>query len=367
MTDAGTPGTRDLLRALHHLPGRPVALFVPAEDTATAPGPAIADGVADLPPRTAANYVDALRAYCREGKIDVVLPLSDARLTELSSRRADFEQDGVRLLSPPIEVVESCLDVRVVYEQLARTHFPPENRLVDSLDDTIEAIEDLGYPDRRVYVRVMPTRGERRAVVLDANPKRNDEVLMPTARASCTAEAFVQSLPAARDDYELLISEYLTGDDLGIDVLADAGEIVELVVRRKCGPHTQGKATRFEFRESPGERAWVEKLAGQLNLSGLIRLNARYDGYGVLRLLNVLPRPSDDLGMSCACVHLLAWAIDMAMHDRVIETSEYYSPMSTRNAVGIMADVAFDRAGGPFPRTSPILAPPKTRSARRNE
>lgn len=367
VTDAGRSGAWGLLRALRHLPGRPVALFVPADDSAAALGPAMADGVANLPPHNAPTYVHELRTYCRERKVDVVLPMSDCGLTELSRRRADFEQDGVRLLSPPIQVVQDCLDVRATYEQLARTHFPPENRLVSTLDETIEAIEDLGYPDRRVYVREMPACGEWRAVVLDANSKRFDQVWVPTVHASCTAEGFIETLRTTSAEYELLISEYLTGDDLGIDVLADAGEIVELVVRRKRSPHIQGKATHMEFRESPQERAWVEKLAEQLKLSGLICVNARYDGHGVLRLLEVRPRPSDYLGMSCSCVHLLAWAIDMAMQDRVIETSEYYSTMPTRNAVRIMADLEFDRAGAPVPRTCPILAFPKTSSARRLE
>ena len=142
-----------------------------------------------------------------------------------------------------------------------------------------------------------------------------------------------------------MISEYLPGDDLGIDLLADDGEVIELVVRRKRGPSFHGNPMRHEFDEHAGERQWVARLAAELKLSGLMCLDARYDERGRLRLVEINPRPSACVGMSCARVHLPAWAIDLALGDRDIDSADYYAEKPARRVVRALAEVAIDSSG----------------------
>ncbi|MCH7873140.1 MAG: ATP-grasp domain-containing protein [Planctomycetes bacterium] len=233
-----------------------------------------------------------------------------------------------------------------LHQRLADSDFLPDFRLAGTLEQTSDAIAALGYPQRRLCVRPVTLSGGRGLHFLD--PDANvfqQRMLEKPGPIRCSADEFLETRRAGPAEFPLVISEYLPGDDLGIDLLAHAGEVIELVVRRKRGPSFHGNPMRHEFDERGGERQWVARLAAELELSGLICIDARYDENGRLRLVEINPRPSACVGMSCARVHLPAWAIDLALGDREIDTADYYAEQPARRVVRALAEVAIDSSG----------------------
>jgi carbamoyl-phosphate synthase large subunit len=337
ITSGGGPGVWGLLYALRTLPGRRAHVIVQDPDPAETLGTLLADERACLPPAADATYIDRLLEHCRGRGVDVLVPVYDGELTAIARRRADFADAGVTLLLPPTEVVTSCADKWSLHERLAGGDLLPPHRLVRTMRETAEAIEQLGYPQQRLCVRPINLAGGRGVHFLDPTADRfAQQMLAKPGPIICTASDFLDMRRGGPTEFPLVIAEFLPGDDLGIDLLADSGRVVEMVVRRKGGALHAGNPMRMDFAQRPGEREWVARLSATLGLSGLVNVDARYDERGTLRLLEINPRPSACIGMSCAVVHLLGWAIDRALSEKC-DASRYRMPEAAGAVVRAIA------------------------------
>ena len=352
ITSGGGPGVWGLLHALRTLPGRSATVIVQDPDPQPTFGTQLGDEAANLPPASDSTYVDCLIQFCRRRRVDLLIPVFDGELTAIGRRREELERIGTTVLLPPTDLVETCGNKWRLHARLAGTEFLPEHRLVTTPEQTQDAIDQLGYPRRRLCVRPVDLAGGRGLHFLDSEPNRFElRLLGKPGPIRCTAAEFMETRLCGPDEFPLVISEYLPGDDLGIDLLADDGEVIELVIRRKRGPLFHGNPMRFDFAQRDGERDWVASLANELNLSGLMCIDARYDEQDRLRLVEINPRPSACIGLSCARIHLPAWAIDLALRDRPIDPASYYADEPAESAVRALAEVAIG------PGRSRLLSP----------
>ena len=339
ITSGGGPGVWGLLHALRTLPGRSATVIVQDPDPEPTFGTQLADEAANLPPASDSTYVDCLIRFCRRRHVDLLIPVFDGELAAIGWRREELERIGTTVLLPPTDLVEACGNKWRLHARLADTEFLPDHRLVTTPERTQDAIDELGYPRRRLCVRPVDLAGGRGLHFLDPEPNRFEQrLLAKPGPIRCTADEFMETRRCGPDEFPLVISEYLPGEDLGIDLLADDGEVIELVVRRKRGPLFHGNPMRFQFAERDGERHWVERLSKELKLSGLLCIDARYDHQHRLRLVEINPRPSACIGLSCARVHLSAWAIDLALGDHPIDPASYYADEPAESAVRALAE-----------------------------
>ena len=352
ITSGGGPGVWGLLHALRTLPGRSATVIVQDPDPQPTFGTQLGDEAANLPPASDSTYVDCLIQFCRRRRVDLLIPVFDGELAAIGRRREELERIGTTVLLPPTDLVETCGNKWRLHARLAGTEFLPEHRLVTTPKQTQDAIDQLGYPRRRLCVRPVDLAGGRGLHFLDSEPNRFElRLLGKPGPIRCTAAEFMETRLCGPHDFPLVISEYLPGDDLGIDLLADDGEVIELVIRRKRGPLFHGNPMRFDFAQRDGERDWVASLANELKLSGLMCIDARYDEQDRLRLVEINPRPSACIGLSCARIHLPAWAIDLALQDRPIDPASYYADEPAEAAVRALAEVAIG------PGRSRLLSP----------
>lgn len=345
ITSGGGPGVWGLLHALRHLPGRPTTLFVQDCDALPTLGTALADTAVHLPPASDPSYVARLVEFCRLHRVEVLIPVFDGELRGVARARNALESAGTHVLLPPASLVESCVSKWLTHERLAGTIFVPDFRLVETPQQTAEAIESLGYPSRKICARPVDLSGGRGVHIIDPHADLfTQHMLEKPGFFHCTASQFMRIRRDGPERFPLVLTPFLSGDDLGIDLLAEDGDVIEMVIRRKRGPMFHGNPIRMEFREQPGEREWVLRLASTLRLSGLVNIDAKCDEAGRPKLLEVNPRPSACIGMSCGIVHLLAWAIDRALRDRIVDQSQYYAVEPAVAALRVLADVCIMRS-----------------------
>lgn len=341
ITSGGGPGVWGLLHTLHNLPNRKAAIYVQDPDPEPTFGTLFADQPANLPPAADPKYIDALAAFCKHHQIDVLIPVFDGELTKIAQNRARFEAESTRILLPPTELVLTCVDKAKLHRQLIRSDFVPNFRIATTLPEAQSAIKELGYPHNRVCVRPTYLAGGRGLHVLDPNVDPfTERMLGKLGSPACTAKTFLQTRATGPENFDLILTEFLPGDDLGIDLLANNGKVVEMVVRQKCGPMFHGNPIRMRFRDNPDEYAWVTRLAQELRLSGLINIDARYDQDHNLKLIEINARPSACIGMSATRVNLLAWAIDLLLEDAPENPQIYYNNPNATGAMRVLADVA---------------------------
>ncbi|MCP9473488.1 MAG: ATP-grasp domain-containing protein [Nitrospira sp.] len=118
--------------------------------------------------------------------------------------------------------------------------------------------------------------------------------------------AAIQRLQAHRVFPPHLVMEYLPGPERSVDCLAQAGELIRCVVRRKA-------ASVQWIEHHPLIEEMVRGFTRKFRLNGVLNIQFRDSG-GLPRLLEINPRMSGGLPIACAAgVNFLLWAIRLAL------------------------------------------------------
>ena len=205
-------GTRDLVvRAFKNaLSGKGKVIATDCSNLA----PAIyeADGAYIVPRINDPGYIGTILDICRKEKISGVLSLIDPELSLIALHREEFEEAGVKVLTPSYELCEICLDKFRMYRFLEGSGFAAARCWLDAEEFLHEKAEGrASYP-----VFVKPQKG---SASLNINRVENDETLRTLF-----------------DNYDdLMIQEFMDGQEYGCDVYIDliSGKCVSMFLKKK--------------------------------------------------------------------------------------------------------------------------------------
>ncbi len=349
----GVAGHIDAARGNGYAPVRIVVGDVSDDENA---GFALADEAVRIPRATDPDLVDKLLDICRERDVDVVWPVYDGELEPLAAARRRFEAEGVRLLLADEATVRLCLDKAAFHGRLADTGWVPPCHVVQTGDELQTAATELGYPDRRVAVKPIRGTGGRGFHVIDADAASRARFLGERAEGTvCTLTAAVEAMD--HDDRhdppgEVLVMPFVAGAEYGCDVLADDGEVVAAVTRRKLPPVRDGFHTRIIVDEDPNVLAAVADVVEAIGADGLLSVDLREDEAGQLNVLEINPRAGAYLGMACVRIDLFGLAL-ARLFDQPATVAAFRR--SSRSIVGVRywADLV-QVEGQPLPLTRPV-------------
>lgn len=233
---------------------------------------------------------DEYLAWClqtvRERGIDVIVPGHEQSF--LTRHSNAFEALGCRVLhAAPADILPNLHRKEWVYEQAAHLVALPEYRLVtqpDALAEAVAAIERTAgeaciKPTVSVYGKGY---GRITADMTRADGLRqhvNDWLAANGADGACSPQ---------------LVMEYLPGPEYSVDLAARDGDMLAAVVRKK--PLTGTAQLLVDF---PEMLQAARRLVGEFDLNGMINIQFRDHTDGSARLLEINPRASGGIGMSC--------------------------------------------------------------------
>ena len=177
-------------------------------------GPAIydADKYYIVPPITENGYIDRILDICKKETISGVLSLIDPELSLLAANKEKFEALGVTVIGSSYELCEMALDKMQMYEWLKVHGYNCARSWMDKEEfyNVVQAGE-VAYP-----VFVKPYRGSASISISKAEDKETIDFLF-----------------AHEDD--LMIQEFLDGQEIGADVYVDmiSGEVVSIFTKKK--------------------------------------------------------------------------------------------------------------------------------------
>lgn len=187
------------------------------------------------------EYVGAVSYIAERENIDVIIPCSDEEVLSLSRYKALFEGKGVAILCPDYVSVATAIDKGYMLEFLKQHGCPVPNFLLpNSTTELVQAVKELGYPTKPVVVKPRRGRGGRGVIVL----REDVDVLSARDRREMKLKWFVDAVNGL-DPLEIVLMEYLPGDDYSVDVLADKGSLLFIVPRKRIrailGPSQLGE------------------------------------------------------------------------------------------------------------------------------
>lgn len=177
-------------------------------------GPAIydADKYYIVPPITAPGYIDMILDICRKEKINGVLSLIDPELSLLAENEGKFKAVGTTVIGSSYELCEMALDKLQMYEWLKAHGYNCARSWMDK-EEFYRAVEngEITYP-----VFVKPYRGSASISISKAYDRETVEVLFA-------------------HEGDLMIQEFLNGQEIGADVYIDmiSGEVVSIFTKKK--------------------------------------------------------------------------------------------------------------------------------------
>lgn len=224
-------------------------------------GPAIydADKYYIVPPIDAPGYIDIILDICKKEQINGVLSLIDPELSLLAGNEDKFKAIGTMIIGSSYDLCEMALDKMQMYRWLCSHGYNCARSWMDK-DEFYKAVDagEVSYP-----VFVKPYRGSASISISKAEDKETVDLLF-----------------AHEDD--LMIQEFLDGQEIGADVYTDmiSGEVVSIFTKKKIKMRAGETDKAVSFKD-PALFDLIEKFVleagykGQIDID-IFEINGRY-------------------------------------------------------------------------------------------
>ena len=218
------------------------------------------------------------------------MPLVTKELIPLSLHTKEFELAGVKLLVSPVASLEIANNKSRLYEFLQWRGMPvPDFRVVETVEQFKLAVEELGYPEKQVCFKPSVSNGSRGFRIVSSQFNALDLLFnqKPTSTYIALSDA-VQTLSSGAIP-ELLVSEYLPGEEYSVDCLANHGEPVVIIPRLRS-KMINGISIEGEFVKEDAIIHYCGQIIKELKLHGNIGIQVKRSAAGQFLILEINPR-----------------------------------------------------------------------------
>ncbi len=287
MTGGGAPGAAGILKCLQA--ERSFHITV-ADANPGAVGRYLHKDFEAIPFAADPGFVDAVLSLCRKKNIHVILPLVTRELIHLSQHSKEFELAGAKVLVSPTASLEIANNKSRLYEFLQWRGIPvPEFRVAETPDQFKTAVEGLGYPAKQVCFKPSVSNGSRGFRIV--SEQMNELDLLFNHKPDSTYLRFQDALRILSSGAfpELLVSEYLPGEEYSVDCLANQGESI-LIIPRLRKRMINGISVEGEFIKEDTIISYCSKIIKELQLHGNIGIQVKRSEKGSFLILEINPR-----------------------------------------------------------------------------
>lgn len=287
MTGGGAPGAAGIIKCLQA--DKSVTITV-ADANPGAVGRYLSTDFEIIPYANDSSFTDVVLSLCRKKNIHAVLPLVTKELIPLAQRIKEFELAGTKLLISPLESLEIANNKSRLYQFLDWRGIPvPAFRVVENIEQFKIAVNELGYPARQVCFKPSISNGSRGFRIISEQINQSD--LLFNYKPNTTYIKFndIIRILSSGSFPELLISEYLPGEEYSADCLTNHGESI-LIVPRLRKKMINGISVEGEFINEESIISYCRQIIKELHLHGNIGIQVKKSETGKFLILEINPR-----------------------------------------------------------------------------
>lgn len=181
-----------------------------------------------VPAATNEEYVDIVLDICKKESVDIYFPNISVEVTVVSKRKDDFQRIGTIISASEIDSVEIANNKLSLYKFLQNKGINvPRFYGVHSIEDFQKGCKYLGYPEVPVCLKIVDGSGSRGVRIIDSKRNRYDIFVNEKPNSFFIAyEDMISILKEAKEElHEMLLVEYLPGNEYTVDLLANHGEV----------------------------------------------------------------------------------------------------------------------------------------------
>lgn len=292
LTGCGAPGAPGIIRCLRKNGEREIRI-VGVDMNENASARPMVDAFYPVPAAEEPGFAGRVLEICRKERAAVVLSIVTRELEVFSAARGRFEAAGVKINVMDPEPLHIANNKGLLLTAMREAGLPtPEFRVVCTADEAEAAIGALGYPERAIVVKPTFGNGSRGTRILDPRVSRYDLFFKQKPNSMYISFSELMETLRERDSIpEMMVMEYLPGEEYGIDALCDRGETLIMAGRHNFSVNSSiPGGCVLENRDKPFEMA--ETVIRLLNLNGNINFDFKYDRQNRPRVIEINPRLS---------------------------------------------------------------------------
>lgn len=263
--------------------GKRLGKVIATDMSNVAPAVYDADKFYKVPRITTRGYIDIIFDICKRENISAVLSLIDPELSLLAKYKNKFEALGVTVIGSDYKLCEMSLDKMQMYEWLTAHGYKTAQSYTnkEAFYQDIET-EKITYP-----VFVKPVQGSASIAINKVQNRKMIDLLFEL-------------------DDNLMIQEFLQGQEIGADVYIDliSGETVSIFTKRKLIMRAGETDKSVSFKD---EKLFglIEKFVSEAGYRGQIDIDI-FDINGEYYISEVNPRFGGGYphAYACGCDHM---------------------------------------------------------------
>jgi len=287
ITGAGAPGIKGTLFSLENNCDHRKIRTLGTDIRKDAVGSYLCDDFYVIPKPNSEDYLSILIAICKKEKVSVLLPQNTAELLTLSKHKQEFEESGtVVALSDPlaIDVSNDKGKLLTVAEEIGLA--VPRFYRARNKTDLITYAKRLGWPQKRIVVKPPISNGMRGLRIIDESLDLKTQFYEEKPNNTLVKMDILQQI-LGETFPELLVMEFLAGEELTVDVLSAENLTV---VPRSRDRIISGITFDGTTKENQNVIDYSERLSWKIGLKYAFGYQFKLDDEGIPRLLECNPR-----------------------------------------------------------------------------
>lgn len=244
-------GTRNKIVQYFKNAFRNIGSVIATDASELAPAIHEADKYYIVPLIKSPGYIEIILDICKKEKITGVLSLIDPELNLLAKNEERFKESGITIIGSSYNLCEMSLDKYQMYLWLQEHGYRCAHSWI-SKDKFYEALQkgEVKFP-----VFVKPVRGSASISISKAYDCETVDLLLSHEK-------------------DLIIQEYLDGQEIGADVYIDiiSGEVVSIFTKKKLKMRAGETDKAVSFKD-PRLFALIEKFVGETGYKGQIDID----------------------------------------------------------------------------------------------
>lgn len=289
MTGAGAPGAPSILNCLRNNGERDLYIVgVDINELATCRTKV--DKFYKVPTANSPDFIDSIINICKKEMVDVVVPIVTKELEGFAVAKERFEKMGIKLTVMDYEPLHIANNKGLLLGAMKNAGIrTPNFRVVNTIEELEQVAYELDYPSKPIVIKPTFGNGSRGTRILDESHSKYDRFFnqKPNSMYS-TLKDVIDIFKEKESIPEMMAMEYLPGDDLSVDILADHGEILYTSCRRGTVVNSIMVSSVVDLnQEAINLCVEVTKL---LNLDGNMGFDTKMDDNGIPQLMEINPR-----------------------------------------------------------------------------
>lgn len=289
VTGAGAPGIAGTIYSLKNNPDKLEFRIISTDVKCDPVGRYLADRFHTVPPPEDKEYIRSIKEIAKEEKARVIIPQTTREIVSLSQHLDEFRDIDVSVIVSDYSSIRRANDKYLIIKECEKTNVPyPEYFLIDNEKDFLSSLNKLGYPDNKVVVKPRLSSGLRGLRIIDNETLTIKEFLEEKPSGLNIDLESILKIFRNESFPEMLVTEYLPGDEYTVDVFRNSNGTVAIPRKRKDIRSGISFDTKIELKDDIIK--YSVSLAESLNLKHCFGFQFKMDQANVPKILESNPR-----------------------------------------------------------------------------